>query len=143
MESLEEIIFYNLEKTVKSYRQFAQKNTLKAGSDITIDQWLVLKTFHESPTITQQQLAKRVFKDVASVTRIFDLLIKKEYLERNPHKQDRRRFEITITQKGLKNLIDDYPISVSNRKKALKGITEDEIKLLQNILQKIISNVKE
>lgn len=143
MENIEEIIFYNLENTVKTYRQFAQKNTLKAGLDITIDQWLILKTFYENPTITQQQLAKIVFKDIASVTRIIDLLIKKEYLERNLHKQDRRRFEISITKNGLKILKDTYPISVSNRKKALEGITDKDIYFLQNLLQKIILNINQ
>ena len=53
MDKLDNIIFYNLEKTIKSYRQFAQANCLKAGVEITIDQWLVLKTIGEYPDITQ------------------------------------------------------------------------------------------
>jgi MarR family transcriptional regulator for hemolysin len=37
-EQLKEVIFYSLEKTIKTYGQFAQKRLREAGYDITIDQ---------------------------------------------------------------------------------------------------------
>ena len=140
MGNLEEIIFYNLEKAVKSYRQFAQKKTINAGIDITIDQWLLLKTLQENPIVTQQELAKKIFKDVASITRMVDLLIQKKYIYRTIHNEDRRRFHLTITELGEKTLNKTTPISVENRKKALKGISKKDILLVQKVLQKIISN---
>ena len=96
MEKLSSIIFYTLEKSIKTYRQFAQKNITDAGFNITIDQWLVLRTIQEDSTISQQQLASKVFKDFASITRIIELLVKNGYLVRNFHKNDRRRFELTL-----------------------------------------------
>ena len=53
-EKLDNIVFYLIEKAIKTYRQFAQRNITKAHFDITIDQWLVLKTLQENPSITQQ-----------------------------------------------------------------------------------------
>ncbi len=141
MEKLDDVIFYTLEKAVKSYRQFAQRNTLNTGIDVTIDQWLVLKSLQENTALTQQQLSKKIFKDVASVTRIIELLLKKGYLLRDFHETDRRRFELTITKEGLRALKIMQPLSASNRQKALKGITTKEIESLNEVLSKIISNV--
>lgn len=101
MEKLNSIIFYTLEKSIKTYRQFAQKEISAKGFDITIDQWLVLKTIQENSSISQQQLAVKVFKDFASITRMIELLVKRGYLIRNFHKEDRRRFELILSAEGV------------------------------------------
>ena len=80
MEKLEEIIFYTMEKAIKSYRQLAQRNINQSGLDITIDQWLVMKALQSNTSVKQNELATAVFKDAASVTRIIDMLISKKYL---------------------------------------------------------------
>ncbi|PZR30009.1 MAG: MarR family transcriptional regulator [Citrobacter freundii] len=143
MENLNTIIFYSLEKCIKTYRQFAQKNISAAGYTITIDQWLVLKTIQEDSTISQQQLALKVFKDFASITRIIELLVKNGYLVRSFHKEDRRRFELTLSKEGTKIIKSLQPIINANRKKALKGISPTDIEKLQSILSKITSNIND
>ena len=141
-ERLDNIIFYSLEKAIKIYRQFAQRNITRANFDITIDQWLVLKTLEESPAITQQELAVNVFKDLASITRILDLLIDKGYLTRESDPADRRRFKLTITKDGLKTLDSVQPLIHSNRAAALKGLSKADIRQLQEILDKLIANTQ-
>src|SRR5436853_7903914 len=96
-EQLKDVLFYNLEKSIKVYRQFAQRNLAAQGYNITIDQWLVLKTLHDNEGITQQQVAVIVFKDYASVTRIIELLVTKHFIIRSFHTTDRRRFELALT----------------------------------------------
>ncbi len=90
MERLEDVIFYTLDKAIKTYRQFAQRRLNEAGYDISVDQWLVLQAISETPGISQLEIAERVFKDAASITRIIDLLINKNYLQRESHSIDRR-----------------------------------------------------
>ncbi|MBK6824905.1 MAG: MarR family transcriptional regulator [Saprospiraceae bacterium] len=141
MEKIDQIIFYSVEKSIKSYRQFAQKSIDKKGLDITIDQWLVLKTIENNAGMTQQQIAINVFKDYASITRIIEILVTKKYLERNFHSVDRRRFDLSITKLGFEMLKRLTPIIESNRKQALNGITKSEIELLKNVLNKITENV--
>ena len=141
MEKLSNIIFYTLEKSIKTYRQFAQKNITDGDFNITIDQWLVLKTIQEDSTINQQQLAAKVFKDFASVTRIIELLVKNGYLLRNFHKEDRRRFELTLSKEGTKIIKSLEPIIQSSRNKALKGISITDIEKLQSLLTTITANI--
>jgi MarR family transcriptional regulator, transcriptional regulator for hemolysin len=140
MEKLDEIIFYNLEKSIKSYRQYAQKQITNAGFDITIDQWLILQTIQENADYSQQQIAEKVFKDFASVTRMIELLVKKGLLERAFHEEDRRRFKLTLTQTGIKIIADVQPIIQQNRTQALQSLSDPDIEKLRKYLITLINN---
>lgn len=140
METLNDILFYNLEKSIKMYRKYAQKQLTKAGFEITIDQWLVLKTIQENKNISQNQIAEMVFKDFASITRIIELLVKKKFVTRKIDTNDRRKFVLDITNNGNKIIEDIYPIVIENRKQALTGFNEQEINSLRKQLEKLIFN---
>jgi MarR family transcriptional regulator for hemolysin len=140
MEKLEEIIFYTMEKAIKSYRQLAQRNINQSGLDITIDQWLVMKALQSNTSVKQNELATTVFKDAASVTRIIDMLISKKYLVRAVHNNDRRRTELTITPHGKIILKKVQSIINHNRTTALYGINQAKIKTTREILSTIIMN---
>jgi MarR family transcriptional regulator for hemolysin len=142
MEKLDQVLFFTLEKSIKTYRQFAQRQIDKAGIDITIDQWLVLKSIQDWPDISQHQIAENVFKDFASVTRMIELLVKKEYLQREFHKTDRRRFNLVITKKGQAVIQKVIPVITANRKQALKSLTKIEIENNKAFLNQIIENCK-
>lgn len=140
MEKLTNTIFYTIEKTIKTYRQFAQRNINDQFNDITIDQWLILNTLHESPDISQMDLAKAVFKDYASITRIIEKLVENKYLSRRPHPYDGRRFKLDLTAHA-KNKFDALKAVVkSNRAVALEEVSDSEIKQIHKILEKIYSN---
>lgn len=142
MENLNNIIFYNIEQAIKTYRMYAQKQIKSHNLKITIDQWLVLKSLKENPKATQQELAETVFKDTASITRIIDLLVKSEFVEREINLNDRRKFDLKITPNGEKILSKTHSIVLENRKKALNGISKNDIKILNETLQKITKNCK-
>jgi MarR family transcriptional regulator, transcriptional regulator for hemolysin len=142
MENLSNVIFYNIEQAIKTYRMYAQKQIKSHHLKITVDQWLVLKSLKENPKATQQELAETVFKDTASITRIIDLLVKSEFVEREINLNDRRKFDLKITSNGEKILEKTHSIVLENRKKALNGISENDIKILNETLQKITKNCK-
>lgn len=143
MEKLNTVIFYTLERSIKTYRQYAQKQISAKGFDITIDQWLVLKTIQEDSDISQQQLALKVFKDFASITRIVELLVKSGYLVRSTHKEDRRRFQLTLSAKAQSIIKLLEPIINRNRAKALTGLSGSDIEKLQSLLSTIITNLND
>ena len=142
MEKLERVIFYALDKCIKTYRQFAQRRFIEAGLDITIDQWLVLNAISEKPDLSQLEIADRVFKDASSVTRIIDLLIKKEYLQRETHEWDRRRFSLGLTKEGQAVMKKIAKVVEQNRAQALKEISEGQLLQMQQTLSLIIDNCK-
>ena len=97
MEQVNQSFFYTLEKAVKVYRQYFQNSLKNAGYSITLDQWLVLNMIIDFPGITQTEIAERVFKDKASITRIIDLLEINEYVSRKPHPTHGKMIQIDIT----------------------------------------------
>jgi DNA-binding MarR family transcriptional regulator len=140
MDSLNDVIFYSIDKTIRTYRQFAQNELKKAGFKITIDQWLVIKNILENPGITQNELAVKVFKDNASVTRIIDLLVKAGYLEREISSSDRRRTTLKVTKDGNKVISQVQKVVLKNRATALKGITAQKLSSTKLVLETITNN---
>lgn len=137
---LEQVLFYTLEKAIKSYRQFAQRRLNELNQDITIDQWLTLKTIHDNPGISQKEIAVGVFKDQASITRIIDALVQKGFLQRKSSLQDRRRFDLELSSLG-ENVLDElYPVIQKNRNIALGGFNNEDVRKLQDQLERIIQN---
>lgn len=135
-------VLYSIEQAIKEYRKIAQKNISKIVKDITIDQCLILIILDKDATISQNELAHLIFKDKASITRMIELMVKKKYLIRAIHTEDRRKFNLEITQKGATTLGLISPIITLNRKTALNGFSLDEIALLDKMLHKIITNCK-
>ena len=110
------------------------------GIEITVDQWLVLKALSENSKITQSDLAELVFKDKASMTRLIELLVLKKLVQRAAHETSRRRFKLTITEKGNELIAQITPLVKENRKQGLRGINTLEIQSTEQILTKIIDN---
>jgi DNA-binding MarR family transcriptional regulator len=140
---LQDLFFYSLESTLKSYRRFAQARLQESGIDITIDQWLVLKTIHESPDITQQQVGSAVFKDFASVARIVQLLERKGFLRRKPHPSDKRRSELVLTRSGHSLLRTLEPVIRAYRSEALKGVGKEDVERMRRAFSRITANCEE
>lgn len=140
MEQLNNVIFYTIDKSIRTYRQYAQRQLKNAGYSITIDQWLVIKTLLENPDITQQELGEKIFKDNASVTRIIELLVKAKYLKRKNNTEDRRRTGLEVTEKGKETIADVYKIVLKNRSVALDGISKNELEVVKKVLMKITKN---
>ena len=140
MENLNQLFFYTLENSIKTYRKLAQRNMLNQGFDLTIAQWLVLKALTDNPERTQQEIADIAFKDFASLSRIIELLTKKGYLTRSIHQKDRRRFDLAPTEKAVSTLQAMQPVTEDNRAIALNGISDEQVKQMQYYLSIIIKN---
>lgn len=140
MEKLNSIIFYNIDKAIRTYRNYAQRQLKAHGYTITIDQWLIIKAILENPGITQNEIGDLVFKDNASVTRIIDLMVKSEYIIRKVHPEDRRKTQLEVTDSGVKVIKEVQNIVEKNRKIALKGISNEELEVMYSALLKISEN---
>ena len=135
-------VLYSIEQAIKEYRKICQKNIHKVVSDITVDQCLVLIILNDNAGIPQIEIAKLIFKDNASITRIIELMVQKDYLIREVDASDKRKSKLLLTEKGQKTILLLNPVFKLNRKTALEGLSLDEIVLLDKLLHKIISNCK-
>ena len=140
MEQLNQTFFYTLEKAIKAYRHYFQTQLKNAGYGITVDQWLVLNMILDFKGITQTEIAERIFKDKASITRIIDLLETNDYVTRKPHPTHGKMIQIDLTAKGhdtINALKKEVP---KFRDFALRTIGDDRKKEVQSVLKSIINN---
>ncbi|WP_235297796.1 MarR family winged helix-turn-helix transcriptional regulator [Portibacter marinus] len=136
-------IFYKIEKAIKSYRKFAQKQIQNAVPGITLDQALVLMIIKNKPDLTQMDIGQLFFKDYASITRMIDSMIKKDYITKTTDQNDRRRSNICVTDMGNEVLKMVLPIIERNRALILEGLSDREIEDAGATLTKMVTNCEE
>lgn len=140
-DKLEYDYFFIIEKIGRKISQFGQKLLTDKGFDLTIDQWMVLKKVSENTPITQIEICKSIFKDAPTVTKILDLLAKKNLIERVMNKSDRRKFDIFITNEGIK-LVDSFsPTIIEARKQVLDNIPIEDLYVMAGTLNQMSENM--
>lgn len=132
-----------LDRTARKVKQYAQHQFKTGEFDVTVDQWLVLKNLSENELLSQTELANLVFKDHPTLTRIVDLLCKKGYVERVPHPQDRRSFQLHLTETGLAKVSELKPKILEIREKAWENLTTKDFEEFKRILDTIYKNLDE
>jgi DNA-binding MarR family transcriptional regulator len=130
-----------LDRTARKVKQYAQQQFKQAGFDVTVDQWLVLKNLAENPQLSQTELANLVFKDHPTLTRIIDLLHKKGYVLRVQHPQDRRSFQLHLTEAGVEKVAELRPKVLEIREKAWENLTEVDFLEFKRVLNTIYKNL--
>jgi MarR family transcriptional regulator, organic hydroperoxide resistance regulator len=114
----------------------------KRGYDITPEQWAVLSRLREEEGLSQRALADRTFKDKPAITRVLDMMEKKNLIARRACEQDKRAYRIYLTKKG-QAVVDElhaYVKKVDGR--AFRGLGRGEIDALRETLLKIYSNLE-
>lgn len=136
-------VFYNIERAIKEYRRFSQRNLTRADQQITVDQALILNLVADQPELSQKEISELLYKDNAAMTRMVEGMVKKGMINKSIDPADKRRARLALTSKGEKVLENIIPVILRNREIALKGLTEKEIAMLVQILQKIVRNVNQ
>ncbi len=130
-----------LDRTARKVKQYAQRRFNAENFEVTVDQWLVLKNLNEHPQLNQSELAELIGKDHPTLTRIIDLLCKKDLVERKVNPADRRSFTVHLTGKGVLKVNDWSPKMAQIRMKAWENLTERDYKDLKRILDTIYQNL--
>lgn len=133
---------YFIEQTAKKMKQGFAKELLAHKIGITVDQWIILDTLAIEDNISQLHLAEKTSKDSPTVTRILDLLEKKKLIQRNADLTDRRRFKISLSNKGNRLIKKVTPLGIAYRASCYKGISSTELTSLKKTLNTISKNLQ-
>jgi len=123
--------------------QIEMKKVVKnTGVDLSPVEILVLRTLVELGEVTQQQLAQKLSKDKAQITRLIQGLVKKQLIlkQRNPH--DKRSFVVTAKDKVKKKMIGFIEHERDTVKKMLEGASDKEVKNMEKMLKLMKSNLE-
>lgn len=133
---------YYLDRTARKVKQYAQRRFNAENFDVTVDQWLILKSLYQSNDLNQSQLAEITGKDHPTLTRIIDLLCKKNLTERRIQPNDRRCFTVHLTGEGENKVAEWSPKMAEIRMKAWENLSPEDYTNLKRILDTIYNNLE-
>ena len=138
MAEIKDSIGYLINYTTRNLRKYAANLFRQNELDITMDQWAILNITKDNGGISHLTLLSEMMaKDPPTITKMVDLLCKKNYLERKLDENDRRKWNLVITTDGIKREAQAYKIVQEIRKKITSSLTKKEIEELKHILSKI------
>lgn len=131
-----------IDRTYKVVRQDLINRFKNAGVDITPEQWVILAKLSEKD-MYQTELASMSFRDKPTVSRIVDLLEKKNLVQRIPDKDDGRKYHVSITSNGLAVIDKATPAVNESRELGWTNLSDEEYESLIAILDKVFTNYTE
>ncbi|MFT5890031.1 MAG: DNA-binding MarR family transcriptional regulator [Dokdonia sp.] len=107
--------------------------------DISLQQFNVLRILRgqQNQPANLSTINSRMVSKTSNTTRLVDKLITKGYTDRTICPSNRRKVEITITQKGLALLHTIDPIINTAEKKVTAQLNDNELELLNKLLNKL------
>ena len=113
-------------------------NELLKPFDLSAEQFNVLRILRgqNGKATNMCNIQERMIAKTSNTTRLVDKLLVKELVTREICPNNRRKMEITITQKGLNLLKKLDPLVINHEKCFAKNLTESELITLNELLEK-------
>ncbi len=92
--------------------------------------------------VSQETIRAALGFDKATITRVVRTLTDLGYIHKERDKKDKRAFNLSLTDKGKSFKIEVFRIMKSWSDILYKDISQDEIDTLENIIGRMLQNVK-
>lgn len=116
-------------------------NRLLKPFGLTRSSWSILSQVNEAGRISQKALQEDLGIESGSMAIIVDGLVRKGWLERTSSEKDRRVNYLHLTPKGAVRWKTVPNIALVLRKEMMRGVTEEEEKVVVAILKKCSANL--
>ncbi len=133
-------IAYLVGRTSRSIIKRLTKKFSDAGFDVSYEQWSILVHLYRKDGQTQQELSNIAVKDKAAITRLLNVLEKKNIVLRIPDRNDKRSKLVYLTNKAKEFKTDLIAVVEELLEEAKIGIEHDEMEQCKNTLNKIFAN---
>ncbi len=133
-------IGYLLERTTRVVKLSFHKCFKDLGIDITPEQWVVMDSLYQKNDQSQKDLASGSFKDAPTISRIINVLEKKEWVLRKASEADRRFFIIHQTEEG-RRITEILQSEISKiREQGWKGLSQEDYDAFTKIINQVFEN---
>ncbi|GAB7543997.1 hypothetical protein CS8_036690 [Cupriavidus sp. 8B] len=140
-EELEqEPLGYLIRHTHRSFTRVLGERLLDHG--ISPAQWTALRALWREDGYSQVELAQRIRVEKASLTALLESLEKKGLILRSRSDEDKRRWNVHLTETGRSLEAVLMPIAPQIEKLAVKGLTKEESATLRSLLKKVWDNLQ-
>jgi DNA-binding MarR family transcriptional regulator len=133
-------IAYLVGRTSRAIIKRLTKKFADAGFDISYEQWSILIHLYRKDGQTQQELSNIAVKDKAAITRLLNVLEKKNIVLRIPDRTDKRSNLVYLTNKAKAFQEDLMALVEEMLGEADRGISLEEMEQCRTTLNKIFLN---
>ena len=144
METFERVIdasiAYLVGRTSRSIVKRLTKKFADKGFDVSYEQWSILVHLYRRDGQTQQELSNVAVKDKAAITRLLNVLEKKNIVLRIPDRNDKRSKLVYLTHKAKNFKYELVAVVEELLKEAAEGISPEEMEQCKATLNKIFLN---
>ena len=130
-----------LGRTMKVIDNFIASYLNQQNIDLTKVQMILLVRLYFNDGQPQNDLAMLTNRDKASLTRLLDTMERKGLVVRVPSREDKRINLVHITKKGVEFYENARPHLKKIISEVQKGMSEEEIKFMINLLKKVHINI--
>ncbi len=108
--------------------------------DLTYTQYIVMMYFWEKEKSNVKEIGNTLLLDSSTLTPLLKKLENKGFISRVRSTVDERNLEVAITRKGKK--LKNKAITIPNKMSKCINLSEDEIKVLYQLINKVLMNVE-
>lgn len=108
--------------------------------ELTAAQFVVIIHLVHQPDTTPAEFSRILDYDPGAMTRLLDRIEKKGFIRRVQNPQDRRSVRLELTESGMALYPKILPKICNAYNQLLHGFSQDEARLLESMLQRILSN---
>ena len=113
----------------------------EAGINVTPHEFAILNRLTEHKTLNQKEIALLTYKDRPAVTRMLERMIAKGFVIKRVSKDDRRAYQVELTQQGRVMRDKIVPIATGVMTQALNGSAHEQQETTIKTLQQITDNL--
>ena len=106
--------------------------------DLSMEQFNVLRILRgqKEKTANMCVIQERMIAKTSNTTRLVDKLLVKNLVERAVCEENRRKIDVTITQKGLELLTQLDPLVLAHEQHFANNLSDEELTIFNQLLEK-------
>ncbi|MDD5544753.1 MAG: MarR family transcriptional regulator [Acidobacteriia bacterium] len=134
-----ETLHQTLQELLQRY-QFRNRNEI-CCFDVSVSQCNALEMLADYEPVSVGELARRMFLEISTVSRVLDQLEKKAYVRRTPAPEDNRAWKLRLTARGRKLLEKTRALSIGQEMEVLKQVPaasrQHVVQAIRSLLQAV------
>ena len=134
---LKESLIYLVNRASRAIRKYLNQELMMKGYNVTGEQFDILVHLWNTDGQQQQRLAKSLYKDKSTMTRLIKSVEELKLVKRVTNKYDERQKIVYLTRSGEKIMAELATVAQKVLKRAQKGINAADLAICKDVLRQI------
>ena len=139
----EQVLGFYINRVSYLMTEEIEKRFIEKGLNIVAQEFAILMRLFQEGDVPQAKIIELMMRDKTTITRRIDGLAKKGLVERMMNPDDRRRFNIHLTEKGKGLLEQALPMALGFQMELVEDVSSEDkettVKVLKQLTQTLMN----